>query len=99
MRICLQRHIRTKAHKKRSATVSPYVGIIQIRFRQHRGGAAFWSGRYSPLSARFTQAPLLYKFTVAQFVVFCKAFASFFAKPLDIKPGFHAMLETAERQK
>ena len=32
MRICLQRHIRTKAHKKRSATVSPYVGIIQIRF-------------------------------------------------------------------
>ena len=32
MRIRLQRHIRTKAHKKRSATVSPYVGIIQIRF-------------------------------------------------------------------
>ena len=59
----------------------------------------FGSGRYSPLSARFTQAPLLYKFTVTQFVVFCKAFASFFAKPLDIKPGFHAMLETAERQK
>ena len=57
------------------------------------------SGRYSPLSARFTQAPLLYKFTVAQFVVFYKAFASFFAKPLDSKPGFHAMLETAERQK
>ena len=59
----------------------------------------FGSGRYSPLSARFTQAPLLYKFTVAQFVVFYKAFASFFAKPLDSKPGFHAMLETAERQK
>ena len=36
MRIRLQRHIRTKAHKKRSATVSPYVGIIQIRFRQYR---------------------------------------------------------------
>ena len=31
MRIRLQRHIRTKTHKKRSATVSPYVGIIQIR--------------------------------------------------------------------
>jgi hypothetical protein len=45
------------------------------------------------------KAPLLYKFTVAQFVVFYKAFASFFAKPLDSKPGFHAMLETAERQK
>ena len=36
MRIRLQRHIRTKTHKKRSATVSPYVGIIQIRFRQYR---------------------------------------------------------------
>lgn len=33
MRIRLQRHIRTKTHKKCSATVSPYVGIIQIRFR------------------------------------------------------------------
>ena len=80
MRIRLQRHIRTKAHKKRSATVSPYVGIIQIRFRQHRGGAAFWVRAIQPtLSPLYASSPFvqIYSSTVCRVLqgfcfIFCK---------------------------
>ena len=58
----------------------PYVGIIQIRFRQHRGGAAFWVRAMQPtLSPLYASSPFvqIYSSTVCRVLqgfcfIFCK---------------------------